>query len=455
MDSTNEVVAYLNQNLYSENKLIENDITQIEIVSSEKPQKLTNGCKIFKIYNDIRSCSHFLKFLYRIYQHQQSTKRYVFFPVVEQIFKTKDKRDRNYSNFLKNEIFLVIHKNQFSIILPLIKWEGENSDIFKKVVYYQYVCDSDETFYRETIDIILSFIDPMKKHEIRKLESLESLENNNQADDRSQNDGESVRLVFLTNFSSRPFGDDKKLDLVNKLIDSRVNAILCPVGGGYLAANISQCHSTQIPTSDGSSETRNMPVACFGIDLNNKQLRVPENIFEYHLKFLIEILYEKDLESLKDYNTQIRIENSRNTDNNGLPDTIYYEYCSPTYQYSYLCKIIDEILIDIAPRSYHSRVKPDKNPPDGSYLFYFAFVSTRYEDDLNKQRLAELINANVKVVLCFFGNYGVETDPIDLGENKKLNPVVFRVINEKLKLPEEYQESIKQVICRINTYDEK
>ena len=60
MESTNKVIAYFNNNLYSENELIENDITQIEIVSSEKPQNLTSSCKIFKIYNDISSCSHFL-----------------------------------------------------------------------------------------------------------------------------------------------------------------------------------------------------------------------------------------------------------------------------------------------------------------------------------------------------------------------------------------------------------
>ena len=34
MDSTNNVVAYLNENLDSVNDLTENDITQIEIVSS-------------------------------------------------------------------------------------------------------------------------------------------------------------------------------------------------------------------------------------------------------------------------------------------------------------------------------------------------------------------------------------------------------------------------------------
>ena len=63
MDSTNNVIAYLNENLDSENELIENDITQIEIVSSEKPQNLTSSCKIFKIYNNILFCSNFLQFL--------------------------------------------------------------------------------------------------------------------------------------------------------------------------------------------------------------------------------------------------------------------------------------------------------------------------------------------------------------------------------------------------------
>ena len=191
--------------------------------------------------------------------------------------------------------------------------------------------------------------------------------------------------------------------------------------------------------------------------MNNKQLLVPENIFEYHLKFLIEILYEKDLNDLKDYNTQIRIENSRNTDNNGLPDTIYYEYCSPTYQYSYLRKIIDEILIDIAPRSYLSRVKPggtSENTPRGSYLFYFAFVCYQIDDDQTKRRLAELINAGVKVVLCFFGNDGVAKSGIQV-DKTTLNPVVFRVIDKELKSEESYQDSIEQVICRIHTYDEK
>ena len=163
--------------------------------------------------------------------------------------------------------------------------------------------------------MILSYIDPMKKHKNIKLESLESLENNNQADDRNQNDGESVRLVFVKDYSSRLFTNNKIVKPINKLIESQVKAILCPVGKGDLAKSIYTCHSTLIPT-DVSSETRNMPVACFGIDLNNKQLVVPENTFEYHLKFLIEKLYEKDL---NDLNTEIRIQNSINTDNNGLP----------------------------------------------------------------------------------------------------------------------------------------
>ena len=460
MDSTNNVIAYLNENLDSENELIENDITQIEIVSSEKPQNLTSSCKIFKIYNNILFCSNFLQFLYRIYQYQQSTKRYVFFPVVEQIFNNKNKHidELSYIKFVNNKIFLVIHKNQFSEILPLIKWKGENSDIFEKVVYYQYVFDSDENFLGETIDIILSYIDPMKKHKNIKLKSLEKA---NQSCNINTNVDESFRLVFVKDYFPRIFTEQRILDPINKLIDSKVEAILCPVGIGALATKQYTGHSTPIPTSEISNEMRNMPVACFGIDLIKKERKVSENIFEYHLKFLIEILYEKDLESLKDFNTEIRIQNAINPDNNGLPRTIYYEYSSSTYQYSYLRNIIDKILIDIAPGSYHSRVKPDgtsKNPLPGSYLFYFVFVRNRFENVQSKRRLANLIDANVKVVLCIFGNDEVPKTTItgiDLGENKKLNPVVFRVTNEKLKSPEEYQESIKNLKTEIQTFQRK
>ena len=456
MDSTNNVVAYLNENLYSENELIENDITQIEIVSSEKPQKLTNGCKIFKIYNNISSCLHFLNFLYRIYQHQQSTKRDVFFPVVEQIFNKKINKHINWSsyyNFLKNEIFLVIHKNQFSEILPLIKWKGEKSNIFKKDVYYQYISDSDERFLGETIDIILSSIDPMKKHKNIKLESLD---NDNQSGNINTNVDESFRLVFVKDYGGRLFVIDKIRNPINKLIDSKVEAILCPVGWGNVATSISKSHSIQVPLSENSKRGRNMPAACFGIDVNNKQLLVPENIFEYHLKFLIEILYEKDLEILKDYNAEIRIKNSTNTDNNGLPQTIYYEYCSPTYQYSYLRNIIDKILIDIAPRSYHIRVKPDgtsENTLRGSYLFYFAFVCYQIDDDQTKRRLAELINAGVNVVLCFFGGSELPKVGIQL-DKTTLNPVIFPVFKENLKL-EEYPESIENLKNEVQNISEK
>ena len=156
-----------------------------------------------------------------------------------------------------------------------------------------------------------SYIDPMKKHNNIKLESLV---NDNQYGNINTNVDESFRLVFVKDYSSRLFTNNKIVKPINKLIESQVKAILCPVGKGDLAKSIYTCHSTLIPTSAVSTIERNMPVACFGIDLNNKQLVVPENTFEYHLKFLIEKLYEKDLNDLKYLNTEIRIQNSINTD---------------------------------------------------------------------------------------------------------------------------------------------
>ena len=109
----NALINYLNEKLYTDKPIEIDENTEFSVFSKKYPNDLKGDFQIFKIYNNNPFCLNFLHFIYRIYQNCKSnTTGYIEANAVYYILNTVEKIqfNRNYIDFLRNNIFLVIYQ---------------------------------------------------------------------------------------------------------------------------------------------------------------------------------------------------------------------------------------------------------------------------------------------------------------------------------------------------------